>query len=56
MLTEALRAGLPVEPVSVFNSLTFIPIFDDSTYSWPLHYLGWTLTFEWVFYLLVAAC
>lgn len=55
MLIEALRAGLPVERASVFNSLTFIPIFDDGTYSWPLHYLGWTLTFEWVFYLLVAA-
>jgi exopolysaccharide production protein ExoZ len=55
MLIESLRAGLPVERASVLNSLTFIPIFDDGTYSWPLHYLGWTLTFEWVFYLLVAA-
>jgi exopolysaccharide production protein ExoZ len=54
MLAEVLRAGLRVETASVFNSLTFIPVFDDGTYSWPLHYLGWTLMFEWVFYLLVA--
>jgi peptidoglycan/LPS O-acetylase OafA/YrhL len=54
MLAEAIRAGLPLETASVLNSITFIPIFDDGTYSWPLHYLGWTLGFEWVFYLLVA--
>jgi len=54
MLAEALRAGLPLDPASLLNSLTFIPVFDDGDYSWPLHYLGWTLAFEWVFYLLVA--
>ena len=54
MLAEAIRAGLPLERASILNSLTFLPIFDDNKYSWPLHYLGWTLAFEWVFYLLVA--
>jgi len=54
MLAEAFRARLPLDRESVLNSLTFIPVFDDGTYSWPLHYLGWTLGFEWVFYLLVA--
>ena len=54
MLAETFRAGLPLDPDSVLNSITFIPVFDDGTYSWPLHYLGWTLGFEWVFYLLVA--
>ena len=54
MLAEALRARIAIDPVSVLNSLTFIPIFDDASYSWPLHYLGWTLAFEWTFYLLVA--
>jgi exopolysaccharide production protein ExoZ len=55
MLAESLRAGLPIDPSSILNSITFIPIFDDATYSWPLHYLGWTLAFEFVFYLVVAA-
>lgn len=55
MLAEALRAGLPIERASIFNSITFIPLFDDETYSFPLHYLGWTLAFEFVFYLAVAA-
>jgi peptidoglycan/LPS O-acetylase OafA/YrhL len=55
MLAESLRAGTPVELASVLNSITFIPVFDDDTYSWPLHYLGWTLAFEFVFYLVVAA-
>jgi len=54
MFAEAVRARLPIDPVSVLNSLTFIPIFDDASYSWPLHFLGWTLAFEWTFYLLVA--
>lgn len=55
MLANMLRAHLPIDPVSVLNSITFIPVFDDETYSWPLHYLGWTLAFEFIFYLFVAA-
>jgi len=54
MLAESLRAGTPIDPSSIMNSITFIPIFDDEAYSWPLHYLGWTLAFEFVFYLIVA--
>jgi exopolysaccharide production protein ExoZ len=55
MLAEALRAGLPIDPMSVLNTIIFIPVFDDAAYSWPLHYLGWTLAFEFTFYLMVAA-
>jgi exopolysaccharide production protein ExoZ len=55
MLAVSLRGGAAIDPSSVLNSLTFIPIFDDETYSWPLHYLGWTLAFEFAFYLVVAA-
>lgn len=40
---------------SLLNSLTFIPFFDDRTYSWPIHFLGWTLAFEFVFYVFVVA-
>jgi len=54
MLAEALRARLPIDPTTVLNTITFIPFFDDESYSWPLHYLGWTLGFEFVFYLFVA--
>jgi exopolysaccharide production protein ExoZ len=38
----------------VLNSFTIIPFFDGAQYSWTLHYLGWTLAFEFIFYLLVA--
>ena len=53
MLANLVRAGLPVDPSSLLNSITFIPVFDDETYSWPLHYLGRTLSFEFAFYFLV---
>lgn len=43
------------ERAAWLNSLTFIPFFDDTRYSWPIHYLGWTLAFEFVFYLFVFA-
>ena len=43
------------EPRSLLNSLIFVPLLDGGEYHWPLHYLGWTLSFEWVFYLIVAA-
>ncbi|MCO5101553.1 MAG: acyltransferase [Burkholderiaceae bacterium] len=56
MLANLLRAGASDELTaeSYLNSLTFIPIFDDSTYSWPIHFLGWTLAFEFTFYVFVA--
>ncbi|MGE0798525.1 MAG: acyltransferase family protein [Lautropia sp.] len=54
MVVNLFRADLPLDPSGLLNSLTFIPIFDDADYSWPLHYLGWTLSFEFSFYVLVA--
>jgi exopolysaccharide production protein ExoZ len=53
MLANLIRAGIELDPSSLLNSITFIPLFDDETYSWPLHYLGWTLSFEFAFYFLV---
>lgn len=44
----------PVSLTSVLNSLTFIPLLDGEDYSWPVHYLGWTLAFEFTFYVIVA--
>lgn len=54
MLANLIRAQVPLDPSSILNSITFIPVFDDANYSWPLHYLGWTLAFEFAFYLFVA--
>lgn len=47
--------GAQIDRTALLNSLTFIPFFDDASYSWPIHYLGWTLAFEFVFYLFVFA-
>lgn len=55
MLANHIRADLLIEPSSVLNSITFIPVFDDAVYSWPLHCLGWTLAFDFSFYLVVTA-
>jgi len=56
MIANLLRAGElgQLEPASFTNSLTFIPIFDDEIYSSPIHFLGWTLAFEFTFYVFVA--
>jgi peptidoglycan/LPS O-acetylase OafA/YrhL len=55
MLALIINPGTSVGRETVLNSITFIPVFDDGRYSWPLHYLGWTLAFEFVFYVFVAA-
>ncbi len=55
MLALVINPGAQVGRETLLNSLTFIPVFDDGRYSWPLHYLGWTLAFEFVFYTFVAA-
>lgn len=53
LLAQLLLAGVAVTPHSVLNSLTFIPLLGGVEYAWPLHYLGWTLAFEFVFYVVV---
>ncbi len=55
MLALIVNPGASVGRETLLNSITFIPVFDDARYSWPLHYLGWTLAFEFVFYTFVAA-
>lgn len=52
-LAHLLWAGVDVDRGSILNSVTFLPFFDDREYSWPIHYLGWTLAFEMLFYLVV---
>jgi peptidoglycan/LPS O-acetylase OafA/YrhL len=39
---------------SALNSIFFLPLFDKDQCSWPIHFLGWTLAFETIFYLVVA--
>ena len=53
-LAQLFPAGLPISAGSVSNSLLFFPLVDQNEYSWPIHYLGWTLSFEFIFYLIVA--
>ena len=55
LLADMLRAQVPFEVRDVLNTLTFVPWFDGREYHWPIHYLGWTLAFEFVFYGVVAA-
>jgi exopolysaccharide production protein ExoZ len=54
MLADRLRAGVETDRAVILNSFGIIPFFDGPQYSWTLHYLGWTLAFEFVFYLFVA--
>ena len=55
LLAEMLRSQVPIRKcASVLNTLTFVPWFDGREYHWPIHYLGWTLAFEFVFYGVVA--
>jgi exopolysaccharide production protein ExoZ len=55
MLALVFNPGASISREALLNSLTFIPLLDDGRYSWPIHYLGWTLAFEFVFYFIVAA-
>ena len=55
LFADLVRASVPYSPLEVFNTLAFIPWLDGSEYHWPIHYLGWTLAFEFTFYLVVAA-
>ncbi|MGE0313668.1 MAG: acyltransferase family protein [Lautropia sp.] len=55
LLADMLRAAVHIDVNEVVNTFTFIPLLDVGAYSWPIHYLGWTLAFEFVFYVLVAS-
>ncbi len=55
LLADMLRAQVPFDVRDVLNTLTFVPWFDGREYHWPIHYLGWTLAFEFVFYGVVTA-
>lgn len=54
LFLDMIRASVPYSPLEVFNTLAFIPWLDGRTYHWPVHFLGWTLAFEFVFYCVVA--
>ncbi len=54
LLLDMIRAQVPFGFAEIANTLTFLPVFDLDTYAWPIHYLGWTLAFEFAFYLVVA--
>ncbi len=51
-ITIAQRAS--INPISIANLFLFIPWFDTSTFTMPPLDVGWTLSFEFTFYLLVA--
>lgn len=46
-------AGLPTWR-SIWNSVAFVPIFDGDAYCRPALVIGWTLSFEFTFYLAIA--
>ncbi len=54
MLIDLLRAQVPFDFRELTNTLTFVPWLDWREYHWPVHFLGWTLAFEFVFYGVVA--
>ena len=54
LFADLIRASVPYSGLEVFNTLAFIPWLDGTEYHWPIHYLGWTLAFEFIFYLVVA--
>ena len=54
LFADMIRASVAYNGLEVFNTLTFIPWLDSTEYHWPIHYLGWTLAFEFVFYVVVA--
>ena len=54
LFAEILRSHVPFESRELVNTLTFVPWLDGRVYHWPIHYLGWTLAFEFVFYGIVA--
>jgi exopolysaccharide production protein ExoZ len=55
LFADILRAQVAFDVREVANTLTFIPWVDGREYHWPIHYLGWTLAFEFVFYGVVGA-
>jgi len=49
------RAGVEPPAHRLVDSFLIVPIFDIQTPVWPVHYFGWSLAFEFVFYFWVAA-
>ncbi|MDJ0338362.1 acyltransferase [Cryobacterium sp. PH31-O1] len=54
MLPIAIFQNMPPTGLALFNAISFVPWLDSAEYSVPVLYLGWTLSFEVSFYLLVA--
>lgn len=54
ILVGDLFRGREVSSISVLNAVLFVPILDTETYTEPPLSIGWTLSFEFTFYLIVA--
>ena len=54
-LMLGLFLSIPSPPEGLLNTLTLVPLFDRGTYDLPIPGVGWTLGYEAVFYLIVAA-
>jgi exopolysaccharide production protein ExoZ len=54
-MLERFPSEAPYSAAQLLNTLTLFPFFDGTAYAAPPLYVGWTLGFEWLFYMLVAA-
>jgi exopolysaccharide production protein ExoZ len=54
MIPIVIFQGRPPSGMGIFNTIAFVPWLDTATYSVPPLNVGWTLSFEISFYLLVA--
>jgi exopolysaccharide production protein ExoZ len=49
------KAGVEMPAHRLVGSFLIVPFFDVQAPVWPVHYFGWSLAFEFVFYFWVAA-
>ncbi|MEZ5726965.1 MAG: acyltransferase [Burkholderiaceae bacterium] len=55
LFLRGLQAGTDFGAVGFVNSFLLLPLTDQDAYNWPVLIVGWTLVFEFIFYLVVAA-
>lgn len=54
LVAPALMKSSTSDPMALMSSLAFIPFFKSPDRIYPTYYLGWTLNYEMLFYLLFA--
>lgn len=54
LVAPALMKSSTSDPLALLSSLAFIPFFKSPDRIYPTYYLGWTLNYEMLFYLLFA--